>query len=291
MTTTLTMVESRRWRGAEACLLQIGAHLQIGLDGRHQTQPKMRVLAVAEGAPTAFRGIVGGFPRRVRAGTRSADGSDRRSRCCCCLRSGASCAASASVCQILYRRSASCGVRLCPQVVFPDREPVFEERAGHAKLDHPTGPANSPSSFAVRRRSGSQPDGGTGCGAVHKSSRARRTWSQSRQGSGGGSTFGSKVGRAAQFGDRGWIRWRQLEPLANGAMVDAELAADGSSRRDVFVQRMDLGNAQRAARQAPAIAFRICIMLVGCRRRATQTYRARSACWPVAASVTCGGPV
>src|SRR3954462_15486704 len=79
-----------------------------------------------------------------------------------------------------------------------------------------------------------------------------------------------KVGRAAQLGDRSWIGWRQLEPLPNGAMVDAELAADGSSGGDVFVQGMHLGNAQGAPRQAPAIALCICIVLVGCGWRATQ---------------------
>ncbi len=69
--------------------------------------------------------------------------------------------------------------------------------------------------------------------------------------------FRQQVGRATQFGDRGRIGWGRLEPLADRAMVDAELPADGSSERDVSVQRVHLGNAQRAPGQAPSIAFRL----------------------------------
>ena len=54
-------------------------------------------------------------------------------------------------------------------------------------------------------------------------------------------------------------------------MVDAEVSPDGPSGRDVLVQGMHLGDAQRAPREAPAIAFRVCIMLVRRWQRATQT--------------------
>jgi len=61
------------------------------------------------------------------------------------------------------------------------------------------------------------------------------------------------VGCAAQFGHRGRIGWRQLEPLAHRAVVDPEVPSNGPSGRDVLVQRMGLGDAQRAAGQAPAV--------------------------------------
>jgi len=54
-------------------------------------------------------------------------------------------------------------------------------------------------------------------------------------------------------------------------MVDPKLAADSPSRRNVLMQRMCLGDAHRTTRQAPPIALRISVMLVGCRRRLTKT--------------------
>ena len=77
--------------------------------------------------------------------------------------------------------------------------------------------------------------------------------------------------RTAQLSNAGCIGWRQLEPLADGAVVDAQLSSDRPSGRDVLVQGMHLGDAQRAPRDAPSIPFRICIMLVRRRRRATQS--------------------
>ncbi len=77
--------------------------------------------------------------------------------------------------------------------------------------------------------------------------------------------------RTAQLSNGGCIGWRQLEPLADGAVVDAQLSSDRPSGRDVLVQGMHLGDAQRAPRDAPSIPFRICIMLVRRRRRATQS--------------------
>ena len=71
-----------------------------------------------------------------------------------------------------------------------------------------------------------------------------------------------QVGHATQLSNRGRIGWRQLEPLANGAMIDAELPADGSSRCAVHVQFMDLGDAQRSPCQTPAIAFLVFIVLI-----------------------------
>jgi hypothetical protein len=59
------MVESGWRTRAEPFLLQVGTHLQIGLDGFDQPQPKMWVLAVAKDAATAFSGIVGWFPGRI----------------------------------------------------------------------------------------------------------------------------------------------------------------------------------------------------------------------------------
>ena len=96
-----------------------------------------------------------------------------------------------------------------------------------------------------------------------KSSRTRRTSSQSRQGDGGGSTVGIDSTLAGQLGADRWIGQRQLEPIADRAMIDPELASDRPSRRDVLVQHMRLGDARRATGQAPAIALRICVMLVG----------------------------
>jgi len=59
------MMESG-WRPrAEPVLLEEGTHLQIGLDGLDQPEPKVWVLAVPEQAPAAFGGVVGGFPRWV----------------------------------------------------------------------------------------------------------------------------------------------------------------------------------------------------------------------------------
>src|SRR3954452_10348740 len=64
-----------------------------------------------------------------------------------------------------------------------------------------------------------------------------------------------QVSRAAQFGDRCLIGWGQLQPLADRAMIKAELTPDRPSGRDVLVQHMHLSNAQRAPCQAPAVAF------------------------------------
>jgi hypothetical protein len=67
--------------------------------------------------------------------------------------------------------------------------------------------------------------------------------------------FREQVGCVAQLGDRSGIGWCQLQPLPDRTVVDPELAPDRPSGRDVLVQRMGLGNAQRAARQAPTIPF------------------------------------
>src|SRR5919197_413380 len=52
----------------------------------------------------------------------------------------------------------------------------------------------------------------------------------------------------------------ELEPLADGAVVDPELPPNGPSGRDVLVQRMGLGDAQCAPRQPPPIPFRVWVM-------------------------------
>jgi hypothetical protein len=53
------MMESG-WLGrAEPFLLEVGTHLQIGLEGPDQPQAKVWVVAMAERAPAAFSGIVG----------------------------------------------------------------------------------------------------------------------------------------------------------------------------------------------------------------------------------------
>ena len=61
----LAVVESHWQRRAEPFLLQIGTHLEIGVDGFDQPQPKVWVLAAAKDAATAFGGIVGWFPVRI----------------------------------------------------------------------------------------------------------------------------------------------------------------------------------------------------------------------------------
>jgi hypothetical protein len=51
--TTLTGVDSGWRRRAEPLLLEIGAHLQIGVNGLDQAQTEVRVLAVSEDAPAS----------------------------------------------------------------------------------------------------------------------------------------------------------------------------------------------------------------------------------------------
>ena len=67
-------------------------------------------------------------------------------------------------------------------------------------------------------------------------------------------------------------------------MIDTELAADRPSGRDVLVQRVRLGDARRATRQAPPIALRIGVVPVGLGRRLTKTtmQAGQAGRWPAA---------
>ena len=87
--------------------------------------------------------------------------------------------------------------------------------------------------------------------------------------------FGQHVWCTAQFCDTSRIGRRQLEPLADRTVIDAKLSSDRSSRCDVLVQLMYLGNAQGATCQAPAIPLRVGIVLVGSWRRLAQTTKQR----------------
>jgi hypothetical protein len=66
---------------------------------------------------------------------------------------------------------------------------------------------------------------------------------------------GHRVSRSGQHGDGRWIGWRQLEPLADRAVIDAELASNCAGGRDLLVQCMGLRDADCATRQASSIAF------------------------------------
>jgi hypothetical protein len=96
--TTLAIVKPGWRRRAEALLFQIGPHLQIGVDRSHEAEPKVRVLAVAEARPPCSAALLvdshNGSWRNALSRTKWS-----LSRCCCCLRSGASMLASASACQ------------------------------------------------------------------------------------------------------------------------------------------------------------------------------------------------
>jgi hypothetical protein len=64
-TATLAVVELSWWMCAEALLLLICAHLQVGVNGSHEAEPEVRLLAVAECASPTFCRVVGRFPPRV----------------------------------------------------------------------------------------------------------------------------------------------------------------------------------------------------------------------------------
>ena len=104
-----------------------------------------------------------------------------------------------------------------------------------------------------------------------KSSRTRRTSSQIAPRCRRWLECRCLLGRCGQLANDRWIGRRQLEPLADRAVIDSELAANRPSGRDVLVQSVCLGDARRAACQTPPIAFRIGVMLVGGRRRLTKT--------------------
>ena len=62
---TLNLPASRTARMKEALLLEVRTHLQVSLNRSHKAEPKVWVLALAERASAALRGVVGGFPLRV----------------------------------------------------------------------------------------------------------------------------------------------------------------------------------------------------------------------------------
>ena len=248
--------------------LQIRTHLQVGLDRRHAAAPKMRVLAVAKGARAAFRSIVGGFPRGVvEEHTQPTEMvqiemlllSAQRSDLCCLSISPPDLVA-------LLRFSWSSPLST---VVLLDGEPLFKERASRTTLtaDGPVRQADEPLMFF----------GGQILGSVKKQSAIQpQVLSQTADlvpvtpGEWRRLNFREQVGRAAQFGDGGRIGWFELEPLADRAVADAELASNRPSGRDVLVQRMGVGDAQRSPGQAPPIPFRVWVMLIGRRRRPTK---------------------
>ena len=161
---SLTMVESGWRTRAEPFLLQIGAHLQIGLDGLDQPQPKVRVLAVAKEAPAAFSGIVGGFPGWIpQEGTEPDEvvgiqvlllATQRRDL----RRFGIRMPDLVPPLGFLRRLSVA-------QVVCPDRKPVFQERASHPQFTA-SWTAKSRRASVVPLESGSRPDGERGCGTA-----------------------------------------------------------------------------------------------------------------------------
>jgi hypothetical protein len=141
-----------------------------------------------------------------------------------------------------------------PQVVFPDRKPLFQEPPSHSKLTTNRPSQESRESMtllggqilsSMEEQGAVQPQVFTESADLLPVVPGSRRWVNVWQ----------QVGRAAQFGDGGRIGWRELEPLADRAMVDPELAPNGTSGRDVPMQCMRLSNAERAPRQAPTIAF------------------------------------
>ena len=64
----------------------------------------------------------------------------------------------------------------------------------------------------------------------------------------------SQLGRGGQLGNDRWIGRRQLEPLADRAAIDAELAANRPRGGDVLVQRVCLSDARHTTCQTPPIA-------------------------------------
>ena len=181
--------------------------------------------------------------------------------------------AAASTCSRRHRsaRSGSAARLLLEsplsRVVLPDGEPCFEERARHTQLTPDRRRPTIGELVRVPRRSGSQADGGTGCGTATslleddgpRPSRAREAVAGQRSG----------ASQACRSVRRPWpIGRRQLEPLADRAMVDAELPSDRPSGRDVL-------GAVHGPERCPACAA----------PGASDSVRTSASCWSAAGGV------
>jgi hypothetical protein len=187
----------------------------------------VRLLAVADCSTTTFRGVVGGFPGSVvQEGTEPTE---------------------MVVVQVLllstqWGQRTRLGVRLpgaivlfgflssppLPQVVLPDSKPGFEESTGYTQVmpdrtrqqlgqllpfvdGQALGPMQEERAVAPQIFSGT-----TDLIPITPGPRRRLYLRE-------------EVWRAAQFSDGGRIGWRELEPLADGAVVDPELPPDRPS--------------------------------------------------------------
>src|SRR6266542_118638 len=134
-------------------------------------------------------------------------------------------------------------------VVSPDGEPRFKEGTGHSQFA-PNRPSQQVGERLtlfqgqlfglVEKKRAVEPQVFSHTADLVPVTPRRRRWLERRQ----------QAGCGGEFGNGRWIGRRQLEPLANRAMVDPELAADSPSGRNVLMQRMCLGDAHRATRQA-----------------------------------------
>ena len=244
--TTLTIMKSCWWRRAEPLFVDVGAHLQVGLDGPNEAEPKVRVLAMTKGAPSTFRSVVGRFPSWVvEERTESAEmvhvqmsllATERRDLGCLTI----SLPGRVAPLRFIWTSASSL-------IVFPDGEPGFQKGARHTKLTSDRtrhqfaellpfvgGQVLSP----MHKQGAVQPQVFPDLTELVPIAPGDRRWFNDRQ----------HVGRTAHFRERRSIGWRELEPLTDRAVVHPELPGNGASGRDVLAQLMDLGDAQCVTR-------------------------------------------
>ena len=195
----------------------------------------MRVLAVAKDAPTAFRGIVSGSPRWIPQEGAEPDEvvgiqvllwATQRPEL---RRFGIRTPDLVPPLRFLRRLSVA-------QVVCPDCKPVFQEGASQLQFtaswtSQETGELRlffrSQVLSPMEKQGAVQPQ--VFPGTTHLVPVVPGRWWRVE--------FGEQIWCSAHCGDRGRIGRRQLEPLVDRTVIDAELSSDGSSRRDFWRSR------------------------------------------------------
>ena len=155
-------------------------------------------------------------------------------------------------------------------IILPDGEPCFQERTGYLErrpnrtsqqLSERVLFFTSQMPRPVQEQRAVKPQVFAHSADLVPIAPGRRRWLEGQRQSNG----------SDQLGDRCRIGRRELEPPADGTVIDADCSADCTRGLDLRTQGMHLGDPCCPSSLAPAIAFRRGVMLIRRRRLVTES--------------------